>query len=364
MSVAGARFGQAQVAAIFCVHGTFTGTDILGLLTELARFAPSLSHKLSLVGKRTIDLLVREIGNYTPQFIAAMQQTLSAGAGRTIPVQQFLWAGQNNHISRADGAVRLIANLADFAKTLPKQQLHATTPPRVLLWGHSHGGNVFALLSNLLGSDRKTRENFFETARPFYQPWLRKQTDMPVWHRVQKLLEDDQHPLRRLALDIATFGTPIRYGWDTQGYDQLLHFVHHRPVEGLAKHLAGNPLRWSRFLRASDGDCVHQIGIAGSNFIPIPLAVRTLSADWQLKRFLEANVENRWLHKRLRHAMRVPDEGTTLLVDYDNERGNSGWNVCSHIAGHAVYTRSRWLPWHCEQVAEQFYSNVPEPADD
>ena len=30
-----------------------------------------------------------------------------------------------------------------------------------------------------------------------------------------------------------TFGTPIRYGWDSGGYARLLHFIHHRPAPGL-----------------------------------------------------------------------------------------------------------------------------------
>ncbi len=40
---------------------------------------------------------------------------MAAGAERTIPVRQFHWSSQNNHIARADGAVRLIAELARLA---------------------------------------------------------------------------------------------------------------------------------------------------------------------------------------------------------------------------------------------------------
>ena len=41
MAAAGAKFSQAGVAAIFCVHGTFCGDDVLGLFTELEAWAPS-----------------------------------------------------------------------------------------------------------------------------------------------------------------------------------------------------------------------------------------------------------------------------------------------------------------------------------
>ena len=52
---------------------------------------------------------------------------------------------------------------------------------------------------------------------------------MPTWQRAQQVLAENHHPLRQLALDLVTFGTPIRYGWDTAGYQHLLHFVNHRP---------------------------------------------------------------------------------------------------------------------------------------
>jgi len=49
--------------------------------------------------------------------------------------------------------------------------------------------------------------------------------------------------------------------------------------------------------------------------------------------------------------MRVPREGTTLLVDY----GPPEKSLVEHHAGHSVYTRTKWLLFHAEQVAHELY---------
>lgn len=355
LTAAGAAFGRAQVAAVYCVHGTFAGSDTLGLLTELARFAPELSQSLGRLGKQTVNAITGESGNYTPEYVTAFETGLSTGAGRTIPVRLFNWSSQNNHIGRADGAVRLVDELARLAAGLPEPQLRAAQPPRVVLWGHSHAANVFALATNLLGSDSQAREEFFHAARSFYQPWLWGETDLPVWESVRQLLGEPDHPLRRLKLDIVTFGGPVRYGWDTAGYAHLLHFIHHRsPPQGV-EYQAPTPIEPRRMLGAADGDYVQQIGISGTNLAPNPLALRTFVADWRLDKFLERDVPRESLLTRLGHGTRVPDEGVTLLVDYEKDEGNINY----HLLGHAVYTRRKWLPLHCREVAARLYGASP-----
>ncbi len=359
IEAAGEALGQANVVAVYCVHGTFAGTDALGLLTELSRFAPSLAETLSQFGKRTVDWCVGETGNYTPEYAAAMEAGLSRGAGRNIPVRRFLWSSQNNHIGRAEGAVLLLDELASLASRLPdsRPMTDRQTPsemlPRVVLWGHSHAGNLFALLTNLLAAGAEESQPFFKATRCFYRRTWSKRIDMPAWPRVEKLLRATEHPLRRLALDVVTFGTPIRYGWDSGGYANLLHFVNHRPTEDRPEYLAPHPLQPRRMLAAADGDTVNQIGIAGSNIIPNPFALRTLVADWRLGKLLEHNFPRERLLKRMSHGTRVPDAGTTLLVDYpDSETA-----LHRHLLGHAVYTRRRWLPFHWEHVVKCFYGS-------
>jgi hypothetical protein len=222
-------------------------------------------------------------------------------------------------------------------------------PPRILLWGHSHGGNVLALLTNLLGADPPTRREFFHATRSFYHRWRSSRVDFPVWQRVEDLLLDAGHPLRRVALDVVTFGTPIRYGWDAGGYANLLHFNEHRSTRPGRDWLAPYPPRPLHVVSARAGDFVQQIGIAGSGFLPNPLAWRTCSANRRLRRLVARHVP-RWLITNLRAAARVADEGTTLLVDYRDPA-----RFPSHLFGHAMYTRQRWLPLHCGHIATEFY---------
>lgn len=354
LASAGTIFGRAQVSAIYCVHGTFVGNDLLGLLTELSRFAPGLSKSLSHVGKRVVDTFTGEAGNYTREFTAALETGLAKGAGQTIPVRLFHWSSQNNHIARADGAIRLIHELANHAAALhqtPAQTQEAMRLGRVQLWAHSHGGNVLALVTQLLGANHEAREKFFQAAHSYYQPWIRKSVDMPVWQQVRELLDEPDHPVRKLPLDIVTFGTPVRYGWNANGYAKLLHFIHHRPPLLGAEYSTPIPLKLLRARKALDGDYVQQLGIAGTNFPPLPIAVRTLLADYRLDKLLEDDIDRESIVARLHHATRVPDEGTTLLVDYDEI---SPWLV-RNIAGHGLYTRRKWLPFHCREIAERFY---------
>mgnify|MGYP002621516919 CR=1 FL=1 len=339
---------KVNLAATYLVHGTFTGNDLLGLWTELRRYSPSLSESLRRFSKGVVDAVAGETGNYTSQFAATFQQGLTVGTGREIPVKLFHWSSQNNHIGRADGAISLVCELARLAEILPSTVENA----RVMLWGHSHGGNVLALLTNLLAADQATRQQFFDKARIFFESWRGKTCDMPDWHQAEQILADVSHPLRGLSLDIVTFGTPIRYGWDSAGYNKLLHFVNHRPQNGLPVYLARHPLHLLRLLRATDGDFIDQLGIAGSNLIPNPLALRTLVADWRLKGVLENGLQPEWRLSRWGRGARVPDEGTTLLVDYHDGH----WFTPYHLAGHAAYTRRRWLPFHVSQIVKHFYN--------
>jgi hypothetical protein len=331
------------------VHGTFCGNDLLGLWTEVARFAPGLSERLRRLTKGAMNVLMGEAGNYTRGHAQRLQDGLSAGAGRTIPVQLFNWPSQNNHISRADGAVRLIDELTTAASQLP-----ATEPKsRILIWSHSHGGNVLALATNLLGGDEHSRREFFHAARSFYRRGPSSAADFPAWERVEDLLAAKSNPLEHVALDLVTFGTPIRYGWDAGGYSKLLHVHNHKPPRHHRHWLAAHPPRFGRLLVGGDGDFVQRIGVAGSGFPPIPLAMRTFIANSRLKR-LVARGAPAWLLRNLKAASRVPDEGSSLLIDY----AEPGWFPLQHVFGHVLYTRSRWLPLHCELVAEEFYRDA------
>src|SRR5207302_7932185 len=170
------------------------------------------------------------------------------------------------------------------------------------LWGDSQVGNVFVLVSNLVGGSGGAVEAFFHASRAYYRRGLLGRSELPHWQRVRELLATNtgvadtnptrarvsggdsrslarrvsasmfQTPHSACALDFVTFGTPIRYGWDAGGYGRLLHIVNHRPTDCLPPHRAPFPPREPDVRIAKDGDYVQQLGIAGTNFPPTLLS--------------------------------------------------------------------------------------------
>lgn len=332
-------FRQAGVRHLFLLHGTFAGNDALGLFRAVDRLFPEVGDVLRDLGKRTVDQLVGEAGNYTEAYAHALQSGLSS-AQQSVEVRRFLWSSENRHLARADAAVRLADALA---------QLDRQPNDRVMLWGHSHAGNVLALLTNLLAADASTREKFFSIGRSYFR-WPRRGAERTLWRRVEETLADPRGPLANLPLDIVTFGTPVRYGWDFGGYRRLMHFIHHSPaIERHPCRAAFPPA--SSVLISGSSDFIQQIGVAGTDFPPTLLAWNAWTAEQRFERFLSPDLPRTQLWQRLCLGQRVHAEGHTLLVDYGLQEGTPA----HHLMGHAVYTRQSWLPFHLRQIARVFY---------
>jgi hypothetical protein len=342
----GAEYRAADVRAIYLAHGSFVGSDATGVLSELARAMPDASQRLRRAARRAASHVVGDHGNFTEHYAWLFDTAINASGASRIPVRLFDWSGENHHLGRADGAIRLLAELA---------AREFEPGARVQLWGHSHAGNVFALATNLLAASPEHVERFFAAAEVYYRWPLFGWIDIPVWQRVRQLLLQRPGPLDNIRLDIATFGTPIRYGWDSDGYEQLLHFVHRRQRRGAAAARAEFPPKPNDVLTAADGDYVQQLGIAGTNVMPSVLAWRAWIADRRLNDLLQGDLPEKGVLERLACGAIVPDEGTTLLVDYGPARGR----ISDHHAGHAVYTRPEWLLFHAEEIARQFYAAAP-----
>ncbi len=343
---------DAGVTAIYLIHGTFVGADGFGFLRELARVWPTASDVLRKIQKQAIDRVAGELGNFTPLYARQLQDSLQGEHPTPIPVRLFHWSSENHHIGRADGAVRL---LDELSSQLQSEEDSGPGPRpaggRILLVGHSHGGNLLALVTNLLANDRSTNERFFRATRPYYCWPGTERIDIARWQRTADMLADPDHPLRANRLDVVTMGTPIRYGWDTAGCATLLHVVHHRRDPELPDFVARLPVSADDVLQASGGDVVQQLGIAGTNFAPPLWAWRAAMADRALGRLVQPGLRRRDLLSRLRLGCRVHADGTTLLVDY----GASDPELAQQLAGHAIYTHPQWLPFHLDQIARHCY---------
>lgn len=349
MQEVGAAYRRAGVERIYLAHGTFLGPETVGVLAELGRLFPSAGRAVRRVIARIMHTLTGEVGNFTPEYARCFESSMRQPGEPTIPVRLFHWSSENHHIGRADGAVRLIDELAS---------LRVSPGGRVLLWGHSHAGNIFALLTHLLAHDPEAARQFFKAAEIYYRWPLLRCVDIPVWDRVARWLCGHAvgPRLDDVALDMVTFGTPIRYGWNADGYSRLLHFIHHRPSPGRPHYLAAFPPKLDDVLRAADGDYVQQLGIAGTNVAPSLFAWRARVADRRLGRLLQDQFPRSGPAEPFHAGAIVPDAGTTLLVDY----GLPQCGIARHHAGHAVYAYKKWMLFHAEEVARRFYEPASE----
>ena len=349
---AAAKLRAAGTARVYILHGTFAGTDASGLGTEIGRRFPELRDGLARLTKRLVDAVMRDNGNYTPAFAQQLAEALRATGREGVPVTLFPWTGENHHLGRAHAAVRLVEELT---------QAEVAPGGRVLLWGHSHGGNVAALATHLLAGPREAVSAFFDAARCYYRsPWTGR-ADLAVWNKVEQLLRDGPRPAIRYPLDVATFGTPLRYAWCEAGCETLAHFVNHRVLAGLPPHRTTAPRGAVELLQASAGDYVQQLGIAGSNTPPAVWMWRAWLADRRLNALLqprEYGAATLW--SRINSGIRTAESGRTLLVDYGPPRGG----IEEHLAGHAVYTQAAWLPFHVEQCAIEQAAQRRRPGKD
>ena len=355
LNEAAARLSAGGVRLVYLLHGTFAGTDSLGLLRELGRFFPALRDGLARIAKRLVDAAMSDNGNFTALYARRFEQAFRAIGDERTRVVGAAWSGENHHLGRADAAVRMIEHLASLRLV---EEPYLADGPRVMIWGHSHAGNVMAMLSQLLSCDGDLLRAFFDAARCHYQLPIFGRIEIAYWQAVEELLRGHRRSVVRYPLDFVTFGTPIRYGWNERGFARLLHFVNHRPADGLPPHLTTPPTSVDDVLTARHGDYIQQFGIAGTNTPPFPL-LRAWWADRRLNRLLQPADLTSWnLPERLKSGVRVPDAGRTLLVDYGPQRDG----IEEHLAGHAVYTRLTWLPFHAAETARTLYSDAPGAA--
>ncbi|MFM9961883.1 MAG: hypothetical protein ACKV2Q_11740 [Planctomycetaceae bacterium] len=363
---------RLRVRRVLLVHGTFVGNDPFGLadkLDEMTDSAPPLLRPLVKtiameswgrvlrgINQKLGDRVMGETGSFRDDYLDDFRALLRTDE---IPVERFDWSSGNDHFARAEAAVRLFNRLTD----LPIDP----TSDRLLLWGHSHASNVFALLTNLLANDRGSVESFFAAAG-------RIGTERPDWKTARERLaaQPSPHPLAR-ALCLVTFGGPVRYGWDRDGYARLLHIVQQRPVSGQAEWLAkpALPQTLDEILKAKHGDWVQSFGIAGTDLLPVDREIR--EAHRALSQLIEAGLtepaitgsstlldrlpdaararmqekfkEFLTLLERLRCGQRVPSDGDAAwLLDYGADE--------TEKFGHGVYMKRAWLPFHATRIAE------------
>ena len=333
------------VAEIILVHGTFAGNDVIGLIREVGRFSPKLAGAIKTMGKQSFDAMAGDIGNYTQAFADCLSDLINHNQPSKIAVTRYTWSGENHHLGRADGAIGLMDLLF---------QRRYDADDRVLVWGHSHGGNLLAMMGQLIGASDQERQAFFAATRSHYRNPLTGKIDLPRWVAVCQSLCEKSKRESLPRIDVATFGTPLRYRFNTIVQPNVMHFVQHRCLSDANDAKAIYPTSIQDLLEATGGDYVQQFGIGGTDFLQSIFAPRSWFPERRLAKMFESSVRRRDLPKNLKRGHRVSLDGTTLLVDYPDT--DQQWN--RKLLGHGVYTRPEWLPFHLSHLEERFYPKL------
>ena len=326
------------VEEMHLMHGTFVGTDIGGLFRQVGRYLPALGDALRRRSKDLFDRGLGSLANFPPDFADRLSSELGG-----FPVRTVHWTGENNHLGRLDAMIRWLDRFA----------IGDELPQRILIWAHSHGGNVLALLSQVLAADLSQRLELVASLRSHFRVPVVGRVDEPVWRRVADwLCSETMTPPR---IDFVTMGMPVRYRFDANA--RPLHIVHHQDADAGRATRAALPRYLSDLLEATTGDSIQHLGTAGTDFRPPLFVMRDRFHDRRLHRRFEPWARRRRLWRNLRLGRRVHPDGLTLLVRYPKDP----LGVHRNVFGHAVYTHRLHLPLHLQATMRYVYAADGSP---
>jgi hypothetical protein len=341
MSRLGKRMSDGQVGRVFFVHGTFAGDDPLGIVNVLTALgAPALmTEKLKHYAKKITDKTLDDLGNFTREYVT----TFVKGTGYAeSDCETFNWSSENNHIGRLAKVPDLVQRLAH---TIKNSGLGSTD--RILLIGHSHAGQLFALLTIFLGSDDKANE--------LLNVLLKAEQDESM-----KVFKENLETIKAISLDIVTLGTPVRYPWGNYSKYRLLHIVNHR-----------SDVRIDGLPTTRDGDYIQQWGTEGTDLPAITADNNSLNKELDkiLDKGRPLDVKAKLSEEIRRRARKLggEDAGLTLLVDYQDQSssfslpftsirfGKGKPNFLNTLFGHGYYTRKDRMLFTTRQIVNNLY---------
>ena len=337
MKESGKAMADNGVRQTIFVHGTFVGGDPIGILGIMKSFGISsrITDLLEKTGKTFNDLIVKDLGNFTEEYITSYSESIN----NNIDCRRFNWSSENNHIGRLLSLPNLVKDLAEKIDSINE----LSESDRILLIGHSHAGQIFALLTVFLEKNDKAKS------------LLNVLIDTDGFDEDQ--FNAHLEKISTVYLDIVTLGTPVRYRWGNYNKYRLLNIVNHRSdskIDGV--------------LTTRDGDYVQQWGTDGKDLPPPPSKEKLIAKNNKLDKFLDKGVSKpsstltfiyKLLTKRAestrRQALKENGEnsGTSIFIDYkDNEDDPDPIDT---LFGHGVYTRTNSMLFNTNIIVEFFY---------
>ncbi|WP_447970155.1 hypothetical protein [Nitrospira sp. M1] len=318
------------------------------ILSESDTLKPPLANAPEV--QRQLDVLANDAGNFSSESMAMFQRAIDQHDQRERPLRlgRFVWSSLNHHLGRVKAAFDLIEFLEQWA-----QELSLSANERLVVHVHGHAGQVLSLMSNLIArGESSNRQILFQVLAAHYE---RTHDAEVTTDRLETLYRKltEQPFLGGAALDVVTYGTPVRGGWETDGLGHLLHFVNHRPVRGDGKQWLAKmelpQIAWELPI-VSGGDYVQQLALAGTDVVP------ALQQDELVIQELCEIVEpydgfERWL-ECARRGTRCQNDGSCLLVDYHVDGESS---PRTHLFGHACYTEKRAMLFNTTELVNRLY---------
>ncbi len=285
----------------FIVHGTFMGDDPFHINNYLEIILPEFSKKISQTIKSAIrqqnNLMAKDLGNFTVEHEKLVSQFLLGGN----KCNSLVWSSANSHLARVKGLLNLILDLGKIEES-----------KNVILIGHSHAGQIFALLTQILKEESRLKE-FLD---------IIEEKEINLYSGLLKNIQ-------KLKLTFITMGTPVRYEWKEIKGIKIIHIINHRKSIPF-----GGDFKGAIFTR--DGDYIQQWGVAGSD------SYLTHSKESEINQKLDVLLDKgknlSVLRKELGKKKRIHNFGDHLLIDLeDSTRGKP--NFLGTIFGHGTYTR-------------------------
>jgi hypothetical protein len=380
MATCGASLSQAGVASVVFLHGSIHGTDVFGMqrLDEVGGLKRGYSRGVSGVDallaamreetngipllpgglrpplfnddetKHLLDEQIGDAGNFTDASVESFRKAINTNLTQPISCRRLLWSSEHHHLGRALAAVQLLDTLHRLCTEQGLGKSH-----RILVQAHGQAGLVLALASNMLCPSPITGRLKLLNILNAYAEQTHQSELADAVRRIESLLTTATL-LNGVALDIVTFGMPVRYGWDSSGIGKLLHVVNHRNLRTDGKNWLAKmelpqitmemPIAWG-------GDYVQELAVAGSDAVPTTEPGKAANKIvWEMVEPYDGF--ERWL-ECARRAVRFPSEGRCLLVDYKDSTGST--NPRDHYYGHAVYTRRHAMLFNLTQIVRTFY---------
>ena len=306
--------------SIYLVHGTFVGNDPFDLISLLEKAFPNLQttiiEKIKQQFKSGQDYLMKDFGNFHKNITTTIKENINDSS----EIHFFNWSSSNHHYARLKGTLELIKDISSKHKQSQK----------IILFGHSHAGQIFALLTLLLNNQLISNQIF---------QVLNLEKDN------EKELRNSLKLLKTMKLDFVTLGTPVRYPWCLNKNMNLLHIINHRGTLPQGGSLSSS-------ITSKHGDYIQQWAVAGSDNSSPNIHDREINMELDL--ILGRGSDMELLKRNIKFKKRLHHAGHHLLVDFKDYTGPP--NLLKTIFGHAIYTQKSSMDWILKQSILYFNS--------